>query len=228
MDFAHPGGAATLQPEDKALLGRPDVLILGVGGGAKVYDGVEAADVVKQLNPKVVIPVQYVRSEPPADRDQTGAKDFGRLCPACRPSRWSCVEADTPSGRYNPNRPDALTMRLLRRGRHGHDWYQRRAIGVCLALQGADLGLCGLIGTDARSAQPLLRAEGLQNRFICWFRCSPERRSGLACHQRTRMPSCRSAASQLAAPWLGHQEVVGAVMAHLVLVELVHVAMPWP
>ena len=56
------------QPEDKVLLGRPDVLILGVGGGAKVYDGAEAADVVKQLNPKVVIPVQYVRSgEPPAE-----------------------------------------------------------------------------------------------------------------------------------------------------------------
>ena len=83
LDFAHLGGtAATLQPEDKVLLGRPDVLILGVGGGAKVYDGAEAAEVVKQLNPKVVIPVQYVRSgEPPADCDQTGAKDFLEALP---------------------------------------------------------------------------------------------------------------------------------------------------
>ena len=83
LDFAHLGGtAATLQPEDKVLLGRPDVLILGIGGGAKVYDGVEAAAVVKQLNPKVVIPVQYVRSgEPPAECDQTGAKDFLEALP---------------------------------------------------------------------------------------------------------------------------------------------------
>lgn len=32
------------------LLGRPDVLIIGVGGGAKVYDGTEAAAVVKELS----------------------------------------------------------------------------------------------------------------------------------------------------------------------------------
>ena len=42
----------------------------------------------------------------------------------------------------------------------GMIWHQRRAIGVCLALQGAlTLACVGLIGTDARSAQPLLRAE---------------------------------------------------------------------
>ena len=41
-------------------------------------------------------------------------------------------------------------------------WRQRRAIGVCLALQGVlTLACAGLIGTDSRSAQTLLRAEGL-------------------------------------------------------------------
>ena len=39
-------------------------------------------------------------------------------------------------------------------------WHQRRAIGVCLALQGVlTLACAGLIGTDVRSAQPLLGAE---------------------------------------------------------------------
>ena len=43
----------------------------------------------------------------------------------------------------------------------GMIWHQRRAIGVCLALQGVlTLACVGLIGTDARSAQPLLHAEG--------------------------------------------------------------------
>ena len=42
----------------------------------------------------------------------------------------------------------------------GTIWHQRRAIGLCLALQGVlTLACVGLIGTDARSAQPLLRAE---------------------------------------------------------------------
>ena len=60
LEIAHLGGtAATLKPEDKVLLGRPDVLILGVGGGAKVYTGEEAAAVVRELQPRRVIPVQY-------------------------------------------------------------------------------------------------------------------------------------------------------------------------
>jgi len=41
-------------------------------------------------------------------------------------------------------------------------WHQRRAIGVCLALQGAlTLACASLIGTETRSAQPFLGAEGL-------------------------------------------------------------------
>jgi len=41
-------------------------------------------------------------------------------------------------------------------------WNQRRAIGVCLALQGALTLVCvALIGTEPRSAQPFLQAEGL-------------------------------------------------------------------
>jgi L-ascorbate metabolism protein UlaG (beta-lactamase superfamily) len=78
LEFAHLGGtAAPLRPEDKVLLGRPDVLIIGVGGGAKVYDGAEAAAVVKELNPRRVIPVQFVRSgNPPKNCDQTGVEPF--------------------------------------------------------------------------------------------------------------------------------------------------------
>ena len=58
------------------LLGRPDVLIIGVGGGAKVYDGAEAAAVVKVLAPRRVIPVQYVTGKPPKDCDQGSLEPF--------------------------------------------------------------------------------------------------------------------------------------------------------
>ena len=77
LSFAHLGGtAAKLSGEDKVLLGRPDVLIIGVGGGGKVYNGKEAAEVVKALNPRRVIPVQYVSGEAPVGCDQTGVQPF--------------------------------------------------------------------------------------------------------------------------------------------------------
>ncbi len=77
LNFAHLGGtAAPLSGEDRVLLGRPDVLIIGVGGGGKVYDGEEAAAVVRQLNPRRVIPVQYVNGEAPVGCDQGGVQPF--------------------------------------------------------------------------------------------------------------------------------------------------------
>ena len=77
LNFAHLGGtAAPLSGEDRVLLGRPDVLIIGVGGGGKVYSGEEAADVVRQLNPRRVIPVQYVNGEAPSGCDQGGVQPF--------------------------------------------------------------------------------------------------------------------------------------------------------
>lgn len=77
MKFAHLGGSASsLTLENKLLLGRPDVLIIAVGGGAKVYNGQEAAIVVNELKPKIVIPVQYVRGDIPSNCDQTGIQPF--------------------------------------------------------------------------------------------------------------------------------------------------------
>jgi len=78
LDFAHLGGtAANLSPSDRVLLGRPDVLIIGVGGGAKVYDGSEAAEVVRELKPRRVIPVQYVSGrKAPNGCDQSSVDPF--------------------------------------------------------------------------------------------------------------------------------------------------------
>jgi L-ascorbate metabolism protein UlaG (beta-lactamase superfamily) len=77
LDIAHLGGtAARLSPSDKVMLGRPDVLIIGVGGGAKVYTGAEAAEMVRELKPRRVIPVQYVSGKTPKDCDQTTVQPF--------------------------------------------------------------------------------------------------------------------------------------------------------
>ncbi len=77
LSFAHLGGAAVpLTRIQSLLLGRPDVLIIAVGGGAKVYTADEAADVVRELNPKLVIPVQFARRNPPKECDLTGLEPF--------------------------------------------------------------------------------------------------------------------------------------------------------
>jgi len=77
LEFAHLGGtAAQLSPEDRVLLGKPDVLIIGVGGGAKVYNGAEASAVVRDLAPRRVIPVQYVSGKAPKGCDQSGVDPF--------------------------------------------------------------------------------------------------------------------------------------------------------
>ena len=77
LEIAHLGGTAgSLAPEDRVLLGRPDLLIIGVGGGAKVYDGKEAAAVVRQLQARRVIPVQYRPGGPSASCDLSSAQPF--------------------------------------------------------------------------------------------------------------------------------------------------------
>ncbi len=77
LRFAHLGGsAAPLTGVDKVLIGRPDVLFIAVGGGAKVYNGPEAANVIKELKPKRVIPVQYLKGEPVSNCDLTGVQPF--------------------------------------------------------------------------------------------------------------------------------------------------------
>ncbi|MCP9888053.1 MBL fold metallo-hydrolase [Cyanobium sp. ATX 6A2] len=91
LSFVHMGGTAgPLTPADKVMLSRPDVLILGVGGGAKVFDGAEAAEVVRELRPRVVIPVQYVSGAVPANCDQGGVEPFLQAMsgtPVQRPGR---------------------------------------------------------------------------------------------------------------------------------------------
>ncbi len=60
VNILHLGGAAApITTEQQILMGRPDVLCLPVGNGAKVFTPEEAAAAVRLLNPKLVIPTQY-------------------------------------------------------------------------------------------------------------------------------------------------------------------------
>ena len=57
IDLLHLGGIASpIQEEQRILMGRPDVLMIPVGGSAKAYTPEEAKVAIATLNPKFVIP----------------------------------------------------------------------------------------------------------------------------------------------------------------------------
>jgi L-ascorbate metabolism protein UlaG (beta-lactamase superfamily) len=53
------GAAAPIEADQRILIGRPDVVIVPVGGGPKGYTAAEAQAVVSALNPRLVIPSHY-------------------------------------------------------------------------------------------------------------------------------------------------------------------------
>lgn len=68
VNILHLGGAAApLTLEQKILMGRPDILLVPVGGGVKAYAPEEAKAVVQALSPKLVIPTHYRTEAAAAD-----------------------------------------------------------------------------------------------------------------------------------------------------------------
>jgi L-ascorbate metabolism protein UlaG (beta-lactamase superfamily) len=60
IKILHLGGMASpITVEQKILIGRPDVVLIPVGGGPKAYDPQEAKAALDMLNPKIVIPTHY-------------------------------------------------------------------------------------------------------------------------------------------------------------------------
>lgn len=61
LNILHLGGAAApISIEQKILMGSPDILFIPVGGGSKTYNAAEAQAAIAILNPKIVIPTQYL------------------------------------------------------------------------------------------------------------------------------------------------------------------------
>lgn len=61
INILHLGGAAApITAEQRILMGRPDLLLIPVGGGAKAYTPQEAQQAIQALNPKLIIPTHYL------------------------------------------------------------------------------------------------------------------------------------------------------------------------
>lgn len=78
INVLHLGGAAApISIEQKILMGRPDVLMIPVGGGPKAYNAQEAKQAVQILNPKVIIPTHYrTAAADSASCDLTSVDEF--------------------------------------------------------------------------------------------------------------------------------------------------------
>lgn len=83
INILHLGGvAAPITLEQKILMGRPDLLLVPVGGGPKAYSPQEAKQAVQFLNPKLVIPTQYrTQAADPQSCDIVSVDEFLALMP---------------------------------------------------------------------------------------------------------------------------------------------------
>lgn len=76
LNILHLGGAAApITVEQQILMGRPDILLVPVGGGAKAYTPQEAAQALQMLNPRIVIPTHYRTQAADANACEAGALD---------------------------------------------------------------------------------------------------------------------------------------------------------
>lgn len=76
LNIVHMGGAAApIRVEEQILLGRPDILLVPVGGGPKAYTAAEAVQAVQTLKPKVVIPTHYLTAAADADSCELAGVD---------------------------------------------------------------------------------------------------------------------------------------------------------
>lgn len=75
------GSASSINPDQRLLLGRPDVLIVPVGGGDKAYNATEAKAIIETLNPKLVIPTYYLTSKAAKTCELAKVDEFLALMP---------------------------------------------------------------------------------------------------------------------------------------------------
>jgi L-ascorbate metabolism protein UlaG (beta-lactamase superfamily) len=75
------GSASSINADQRILLGRPDVLILPVGGGDKAYNATEAKAIVETLSPKLVIPTYYLTSRAEKTCELAKVDEFLALMP---------------------------------------------------------------------------------------------------------------------------------------------------
>jgi L-ascorbate metabolism protein UlaG (beta-lactamase superfamily) len=111
VKILHLGGAAApITLEQKILMGRPDLLLVPVGGGPKAYNPEEAKQAIATLNPKLVIPTHYRTQAAAADNcDIVAVEDFLKLMDGM-PVRNIGRDTITLSGADLPDNGSAIAL----------------------------------------------------------------------------------------------------------------------
>lgn len=111
LKILHLGGAAApLEFDQKILIGKPDVVILPVGGGEKAYTPQLAKQTIETLNPKLVIPSHY-RTEAADDNncDLVGVEQFIQLL-----NPIPVQQLETNKMTIKPNAlPEKMTVKIM-------------------------------------------------------------------------------------------------------------------
>lgn len=99
IKVVHLGGIASpLTPEQKILLGTPDILLLPVGGGEKAYGPEAAKQAVSELNPRIVVPTHYRTKAADETCTLVGMEDFVKSFPAEDVQIYSSDQASFVAG----------------------------------------------------------------------------------------------------------------------------------
>ncbi len=86
------GAAAPIGIEERILMGSPDVLLIPVGGGPKAYNPFEAMAALDVLQPKIIIPTQYLTpAADPLQCDLVKVDEFLKLAG----EKWSIQRLDS-------------------------------------------------------------------------------------------------------------------------------------
>ena len=70
------GAAGEINFKDKILLSKPDILFIYIGGREKTYNSKEAIKIIKELQPKIIIPAHYLPSNKLPDNCQFTSSDL--------------------------------------------------------------------------------------------------------------------------------------------------------
>ena len=70
------GAAGEINFKDKILLSKPDILFISIGGGEKSYNSKEAIEIIKELQPKIIIPAHYLSSNKSPDNCKFTSSDL--------------------------------------------------------------------------------------------------------------------------------------------------------
>lgn len=112
INILHLGGAAApITIEQKILMGRPDVLLIPVGGGVKAYNPTEAQAAIAALNPKLVIPTHF--STQAADSSSCDLVDVEQFLALMQGTTVRRADSDTIKLSAGSLPPSGMAIQLL-------------------------------------------------------------------------------------------------------------------